>query len=110
MKKWVRILGIILLIILVALIVGPFLFPISLLENVSPVHELALSTSQFMDIHDILIHYEEKGEEDLKERAKNVIRSARDVTDVKKHVITSEKCINELKLINARLGITLANY
>lgn len=47
---------------------------------------------------------------DLKDRARDVIRSARNVADVKKRLIASEKRIEELKSIKAKLDITLANF
>lgn len=49
-------------------------------------------------------------EADLRERAREVGRSARNVAQAKKRLVASEKRIKELKSIKARLDITVASF
>jgi pimeloyl-ACP methyl ester carboxylesterase len=62
MKKGLRIALIILGILLVILLVGPFLVPIPALEDTLPPRELADEDSQFIEVNGIDVHYKTAGE------------------------------------------------
>lgn len=62
MKRIWRIFLVILTILLLVLLLGPFLIPIPPLEGVRPVEELADPDSHFVEINGVKLHYKEMGE------------------------------------------------
>jgi pimeloyl-ACP methyl ester carboxylesterase len=62
MKKLSKILLVILILIVVALAVGPFLIPVPPLEDTLPVEQLADPDSKFIDVNGLKVHYKETGQ------------------------------------------------
>jgi pimeloyl-ACP methyl ester carboxylesterase len=62
MKRWKRNVALILLILLVVILIGPFLIPIPPLEGTVPASELAGSESRFVDIEGLELHYTDHGQ------------------------------------------------
>jgi len=65
MKRWQKNLLIILAVILVVVLVGPFLIPVPELEGLSTEQELADADSNFIDINNVTVHYKDTGAGDL---------------------------------------------
>jgi pimeloyl-ACP methyl ester carboxylesterase len=61
-KRLVRIAGIILIVILAIPLIGPFLIPVSPLENTVSAESLADKDSKFIDINGINVHYKTYGD------------------------------------------------
>jgi len=64
MKRWQKNLLIILAVILVLVLVGPFLIPVPELDGLSTERELADPDSKFIDINNLTVHYKEMGQGD----------------------------------------------
>ena len=64
MKRWQKNLLIVLAVILVIVLIGPFLIPVPELQGLSAEQALADPDSQFMDINDVTVHYKELGQGD----------------------------------------------
>ena len=64
MKRWQKNLLIVLAVILVIVLIGPFLIPVPELQGLSAEQALADPDSQFMDINDVTVHYKEMGQGD----------------------------------------------
>lgn len=62
MKRLGRILGIVIGVLLLAALVGPFLVPVPPLEGTVPPEELADPDSRFIDLNGLRVHYKETGE------------------------------------------------
>lgn len=62
MKKGLRITLIIIAILILLILVGPFLVPVPPLENTQPPETLADPDSQFVEINNINVHYKQQGE------------------------------------------------
>ncbi|MBN1955932.1 MAG: alpha/beta hydrolase [Anaerolineae bacterium] len=62
MKKILRTAGIVLAVLLLVLLVGPFLVPVPPLENTAPPEQLADPDSQFVDVNGLQVHYKLVGE------------------------------------------------
>jgi pimeloyl-ACP methyl ester carboxylesterase len=62
MKRILKIIAIILGVLLVVLLIGPFLVPIPPLEGVSSPEKLADSDSQFIDVKGLRVHYKKFGQ------------------------------------------------
>ena len=64
MKRWQKNLLIVLAVILVIVLIGPFLIPVPELQGLSTEQALADPDSQFMDINAVTVHYKEMGQGD----------------------------------------------
>jgi pimeloyl-ACP methyl ester carboxylesterase len=62
MRRWMRIVLIVLVVLLIILLVGPFLAPIPPLENTVPPQQLADPDSRFVDVNDLQVHYKTVGQ------------------------------------------------
>ncbi len=62
MKKSFRIIGILLGILLLILMVGPFLVPVPPLENTLPAEQLTDPDSQFIEVNGLRVHYKIHGQ------------------------------------------------
>lgn len=60
-KRFTRIAGNILLVIITILIIGPFLIPVPPLENTVPAETLADADSQFIEVNGLNVHYKKYG-------------------------------------------------
>lgn len=63
-KRFAQITAIILLVILVILLIGPFLIPVPPLENNVAVESLIDADSQFIEIHGVDVHYKKYGDDE----------------------------------------------
>lgn len=61
-KKKLRTLGIILILFILIVLIGPFLVPVPPLENTKSIEQLADSDSQFIELNDITVHYKTYGQ------------------------------------------------
>lgn len=61
-KKVLRIFAIVILVLLVIVLVGPFLVPIPPLENLTSVDKIKDADSQFIDVNGITVHYKKAGQ------------------------------------------------
>lgn len=61
MKRWTKVLGIGLGVVLVLLLIGPFLVPVPPLEDTVPPEALADSDSRFVEVDGITFHYKRMG-------------------------------------------------
>jgi pimeloyl-ACP methyl ester carboxylesterase len=61
MKRWKRNLGILLIILLFVVLVGPLVIPIPPLEGTVPARQLADEDSLFVDIQGLEVHYKDSG-------------------------------------------------
>jgi pimeloyl-ACP methyl ester carboxylesterase len=61
MKHWHKLLIILLLILMILILVGPFLIPVTPLENTVPATQLADPDSQFIEVNQLSVHYKETG-------------------------------------------------
>lgn len=64
MKRWQKKLLIVLAVILLVVLVGPFLIPIPELIGLSTEQELADADSNFIDVNNLTVHYKEMGQGD----------------------------------------------
>lgn len=64
MKRWQKNLLIVLAVLLVIVLLGPFLIPVPELPGLSTEQALADPDSQFIDINDVTVHYKELGQGD----------------------------------------------
>ena len=62
MKRWVRAVLIVLAVLLVILLVGPFLVPITPLQGTLPPEQLADPDSQFITLDGVRVHYKQTGQ------------------------------------------------
>lgn len=62
MKRWTRLLLIVVGATLVILLVGPFLVPVPPLEDTVPPAQLADPDSRFVDVNDVTVHYKTAGD------------------------------------------------
>ena len=61
MKRFWKILGIIVLIVAIILVVVPLLYPVAPLTGTVPERELADPDSQFVEVNGLNVHYKEMG-------------------------------------------------
>ncbi len=54
--------GIILIVLILVLAIGPFLVPVPALENTKTIEQLADADSQFIELNGINVHYKKWGE------------------------------------------------
>jgi pimeloyl-ACP methyl ester carboxylesterase len=62
MRRWVRIILIVLVVLLAILLVGPFLIPVPPLEDTVPPEQLADPDSRFVDVNSLQVHYKIAGQ------------------------------------------------
>ncbi len=62
MKKFLRITGIILTVLILVLLIGPFLIPVPPLGNTVPVEQLADADSKFVEVNGVNVHYKTWGQ------------------------------------------------
>ena len=61
-NKFLRITGIILIILALIVLIGPFFIPVPPLENTVPVEQLVDADSKFVEVNDINVHYKIYGQ------------------------------------------------
>jgi hypothetical protein len=64
MKRWQKNLLIVLAVILVIVLIGPFLIPVPELDGLKTEKELADADSKFIEINNVIVHYKEMGQGD----------------------------------------------
>ncbi len=62
MRRWVRIVLIVIVVLLVIVLIGPFLIPVPSLEDTVPPEQLADPDSRFVDINGLQVHYKIAGQ------------------------------------------------
>ncbi len=61
-KKFLRIIGIILILLILVITIGPFLIPVPPLENTKTIEELKDTDSKFIELNGVNVHYKTWGE------------------------------------------------
>jgi len=61
-KRTLRIVGIVLIVLILVVAIGPFLIPVPPLENTKTIAQLADADSQFIELNGINVHYKKWGE------------------------------------------------
>jgi len=62
MKRWVRVVLIVIIVLLLILLVAPCLIPVPPLEGTVPPEQLADPDSRFVDVNDLQVHYKTAGQ------------------------------------------------